>query len=391
MALRTLMLLDNAFTHDPRVEREIETLTRAGHAVTLVAASGEGIPSREMCKGAEVHRLVRAQMFDLSDISYRRRLARELASWPFDVLHCHDYWMLHLGAAIKRLRSDATLIYDSHELFRHWPINLPGSLGWWLRLKSRMARKASIVLERIDARQIDRLITVNDSLAGILAASFSLSHPPVVLRNVPRRAPLPVRSDLLRDALGIPAVQRIVACVSASIHGRTLNLERVIDEFLGKPDVALVVIGGTGRRSDVEAYARSQGATNVHFYGRVPPDAVVSILASADVGLVSTWNRRDLSYWYALDNKLFSYIAAGIPVLATAQPEYRHIVEGFGVGVCVDADNPGAYWAGFQTVLSGYDGYRRAVLSAREELIWEREEGRLLDLYATIEASRRAA
>jgi glycosyltransferase involved in cell wall biosynthesis len=114
------------------------------------------------------------------------------------------------------------------------------------------------------------------------------------------------------------------------------------------------------------------------------------VLAGCDVGLVPTWNKRDLSYWYALDNKLFDYIAAGIPVLATSQPEYQRLVEGHGVGVCVDADQPGAYSRGLSALLAEYPRWRERVRAARSELTWEREQQRLLQLYQELSGTMRA-
>jgi hypothetical protein len=87
----------------------------------------------------------------------------------------------------------------------------------------------------------------------------------------------------------------------------------------------------------------------------------------------------------ALDNKLFSYVMAGLPVLATQQPEYRKAVEEYGVGVCVDADQRDAYWQGFQRIVADYGRFRKQSLLARDSLNWEREERVLVDLYGSLE------
>ena len=47
--------------------------------------------------------------------------------------------------------------------------------------------------------------------------------------------------------------------------------------------------------------------TNIYFHPAVKPAEICSYLSGADVGLVPTWNKHNLSYWYALDNKLFEY------------------------------------------------------------------------------------
>lgn len=47
-----------------------------------------------------------------------------------------------------------------------------------------------------------------------------------------------------------------------------------------------------------------------------------------------------LNHRFALPNKLFDYLAAGVPVLASDLPEIRSIVEGYNVGKTVDQRNP---------------------------------------------------
>ena len=107
-------------------------------------------------------------------------------------------------------------------------------------------------------------------------------------------------------------------------------------------------------------------------------------LCDCDAGLVPTWNKKDLSYWYSLDNKLFSYLMAEIPLLATAQPEYKMIVEKYSVGVCVNPDEPNAYINGFREILIKADELQRNIRVAKSELNWEVESKKLLEMYSDL-------
>ena len=342
----------------------------------------------ELFKGVELRREIPNDTLKLRDGGAVERLGERLAGEHFDVIHCHDHLMLRVGAEVKRRRKDVCLVYDSHELLHGWPLNLDQGTTWVVRIKSQMARRLAIKREAREARLADFIITVNDSLADDLKTHFARRERPVVLRNAPRLVPLPLRSQRLRESFSIPSDQRILVFVQGRLHTRTLNLERVLDEFGRRRDVALVFISGQPLAGNgVLAYARQRGCSNAHFHEAIPPADVIPTLASADVGLVPTWNRRDLSYWYALDNKVFDYVAAGLPLLATAQPEYKRVVEGYGVGVCVNPDEPDAYVRGFDAVVAGEPRFREAVLRARERLCWEEEEPHLLELYQ--EAARR--
>jgi glycosyltransferase involved in cell wall biosynthesis len=371
------------------VFREVTSLAGAGHQVTILATAGPGLPATEEAGGFKLRRELPHEVLKLRDGGSVRQVAERLAGEEFQVVHCHDHLMLRLGAEIKRLRPRVTLFYDSHELLHGWPLNLDRRSSWTLRIKSKLARRLAVRRERRDAFCVDFVITVNDSLADDLRKHFGRSERPLVLRNAPRFAPPPARSQRLRERFGIPEDQRILVFVRSRLHTGTLNLERVLEEFRPRQDVALVFISRDPLAgNEVKAYAERRGCANAHFHEAIPPAEVVATLASADVGLVPTWNRHDLSYWYALDNKLFDYLAAGLPILATAQPEYRRLVEGYGVGVCVNPDEPDAYVRGFDAVLGNEPAFRRAVQKARQELCWEAEEPRLLDLYRKLSEQR---
>jgi glycosyltransferase involved in cell wall biosynthesis len=78
---------------------------------------------------------------------------------------------------------------------------------------------------------------------------------------------------------------------------------------------------------------------------------------------------------------------AGLPILATQQPEYRRIVEPYGVGVCVNPDEPNAYLDGYRRIMASYATFRERVRRAREELNWTSDERVLLHLYGELRES----
>lgn len=384
------MLLDNPFTSDQRVHRAARSLARSGFGVTLLAFQAPGLPEAETVDGIRIGRVFTPAILDVKRPAYLRSHARRWAAEGFDVLHCHDHWMLHLGVQIKRLRPETVLIYDSHELFHGWPLNLASDLSWFTALKSVVMRKYLIRRERADSRDVDHLITVNESLAERLREYFDLRMPPVVIRNVPDFETCEVGSQPIREVFDIPPDARILVFIGASLHARTRNLEAVIDEFGDVRGTALVFISGEGSTTkEVVAYAKRRRYANIFFHPRIAPQQITRYLASCDVGLVPTWNRSDLSYWLALDNKLFHYVMAELPVLATRQPEYRKVVERYDVGVCVNPDTPGAYLDGFRKIIASYPRFKENARRAKLRLNWEREEAILLDLYRQVEQAIR--
>ena len=174
------MLLDNSFTNDRRVHREAKALVDEGYEVDLYAIKSEALPPEETVDGIRVKRTFDLAVNDVKQWSYVRRLAATIAADDYSVIHCHDQTMLNLGARIKKLRRNATLIYDSHELFHLWPMNLsvPGNRLLWL--KSFIVRRVQIHREWMNRKSIDYLITVNNSLAVDLKTHLKVPSKPIV-------------------------------------------------------------------------------------------------------------------------------------------------------------------------------------------------------------------
>lgn len=383
--MRIAMLLDNPFTNDGRVEREAGSLASVYSEFRLFAVKSVHAASDEVKNGVSVRRI-----FDpaLHDIRNRWNLAiyiPEIMAFQPDVIHCHDQLMLHLGYLIKKQYPRIHLVYDSHELFHSWPLNISDFSSLSILVKSWIVRKYQIYLERRNSGKIDFLITVNDSLAADLKAYFRLKRPPVVIRNIPPAAEVPEKSDILRQKFGIPQQTRILVFIGSAIYPKTLNLEQVIDEFAGIHDLALVIIAGDqGGKKDIMKYVAAKGCNNIFFHPKIKVDEIPFYLSSADAGLVPTWNKKDLSYWYALDNKLFEYLVSGIPVLATQQPEYQLIVDAWSVGVCVNPDIKNAYIDGFYAIMKSIETYRAHVRMAANDLNWENESVKLIEFYRNL-------
>jgi glycosyltransferase involved in cell wall biosynthesis len=387
--MRVAMLLDNPFTNDRRVYREAKALVDAGYDVDLYAVRSEGLPSEETVDGIRVKRNFDLAINDAKRWSYIRQMAATIARVDYGVLHCHDQTMLNLGAKIKKLRTNATLIYDSHELFHLWPMNLSQPGNRWLWLKSYLVRRYQIYREWANKRAIDHLITVNDSLAADLKGHLQIGTSPVVLRNIPEFIESSSRSDVIRARFDISDDDKILVFIGANVYRYSLNLEAVMDQVGNVRGVSLVFICGEGgNKAEIRAYAESKGYKNIYFHGLVKPSQIQEYLSSCDVGLVPTWNKKDRSYWYALDNKLFEYLMAGIPILATRQPEYTKLIEGYDIGVCVNPEEPDAYVSGLKQVIADYDRFTRNVDEAKKTLNWENEREALTSLYRSIAEAR---
>jgi len=383
------MLLDNAFIHDQRVKRSANALIENGYELNLVCGIHKELPTTEVKSGIPVHRLIDTpRLLRPTEYSYAQQLAKDfVAKFEFDIVHAHDSFVLDIAVEIKKIKPSVKMIYDSHELFHGWPLDPLAKTSWTLYIKSLLVRKYHVWKEKRNAKHFDYLVTVNDSLANDLGPYFGFPEERIcVLRNIkdyedpPRPKP-----NVLREKFGIAADTKILVFIAAHIFPKTRNLEQVIDEVGNQTDVALVLIGADDSLCQVvKDYVAGKSYKNIFFNGKVQPTEISAYLGSADVGLVSVWNKTDLSYWYGLENKIFDYLMAEIPILATQQPEYPAIIEKNNIGVCVNPDNKGAYLEGFKNIIDHYPAYTSNIPATKKILNWENEKGKLIQIYSQI-------
>ena len=381
---KVALLLDNTLTIDRRALLEVETLSSLDIELHLFCMKENNFPEQEQKENYFVHRIFTPEIYFFRNKYLLQQLADRISESDFDVLHCHDRVMLHVGTLIRKKNKSAILVYESRELFHQWPMHVsaPGFVLW---LKSWMVRKLEVMLEKKDGSSADYLITVNQSIADILQKYFSLKTKAVVTRNIPRFEEVFIRSNYLREIFSIPVQNKILVYIGAHIYRNTLQMEQALEEFSSMQNLSVVIITGNDSHSQwFREWVKENNWANIFFHDLIPVADITKVLSGCDAGIVSAWNKKDLSYWFALDNKIFSYIMAEIPVLATAQPEYQKAVEGNDCGVCINPEVPGAFAHGLKEIFRREDDFKPALKTAKHLLCWEEEQKNLLQLYTEI-------
>ena len=383
------MFLYRPFDLDSRVEREARSLVGAGYEVEVMALPGPGLPERESRDGYTIHRvspegrtasaLRRASQTRLPSPLRRvasganvllrmrrwaRRSAAAVGTRPTLVI-AHDLDGLLAGVRLKR-RMATPLVYDAHELYPD--LAAAGrpryELRAWIRWESRLIRHADLVL------------AVTPSRAEVMARRFAIPTPRVI-RNVPETAGAPDRPAAgLRDQ--VPAGAHVVF-YSGGMQP-TRGLEQALQALAQLPRCFLVLMG-SGEREYVDRLrmlAEQAGVLErVVFHPPVRPHEVVAVTAAADVGIVLNQN-VGLNNYLSLPNKLFEYVAAGLPVVASDSPDMAALVRRYEVGELCDPEDPAGVARAITAVLDDPERHERLRANARRaapELTWERESG----------------
>jgi len=279
-----------------------------------------------------------------------------------------DLYSLPLAFLASRI-TGAKLVYDSRELYSRIAALRDRQLtqAFWSFIEQRIIPFA------------DAVLTVNDSLAEIIADRYRIAKP-VALMNCPRRR-VNQKTDLLRRLLKIPRTSRILLYQGGLQVGRGLFI--ALSAIVKLPECVLVFLGSGKLRDEIDRRIEKEKLqSRVFILDAVPASELLNYTASADVGLCLIENLGP-SYYHSLPNKLFEYIAAGVPVIASNFPEISRVLRTHHVGLCVDPENEAEVVDAIARVLS--DNVLRETLVSNclrtaEQYTWEKEEVKLLQL-----------
>ena len=126
---------------------------------------------------------------------------------------------------------------------------------------------------------------------------------------------------------------------------------------------------------------RAERCSNIHFHPAVSPQELGKYTVCADVGLCLIEDCC-LSYRYCLPNKLFEYLAAGLPTIISNLPDMARVIEKFQCGWIVEpnSDSVAAVVNGITPEILAEKA--KAARSHRQDFSWEEEERTLIEVYA---------
>ncbi|TXI72209.1 MAG: glycosyltransferase [Dokdonella sp.] len=353
--------------HDTRIFlKECQSLVRAGYETHLVVADGQADEVRNgvaiLDVGAPRNRIDRMH-------SVVQRVFERALTVDATLFHLHDPELMPVGLKLKRLGK--RVIFDAHE---DLPKQLLGKpyLNRLSRLTLSMALKA---YEGWACRAFDAVIAATPAIHDKF---LRINRRTVTINNYPLPGEL--------TAPGAPAERTGRVCYIGGISAIRGVREIVRALELTRAEVRLDLAGPFPAQELRKELQASAGWRRVDELGVVDRLQMREVLARAMAGLVIFHplpNHVD-----AQPNKLFEYMSAGVPVIASDFPLWREIVYDNHCGLCVDPLNPRAIAEAIERLVAdsplvqamGENG-RRMV---GERYNWESEERKLVSLYAEL-------
>ena len=316
----------NDLYSDQRVHRTALTLKESGYDVLLVGRKRRKSPAM-LPREYETYRMV--LLFEKGPFFYAEfnlRLFFFLMTHKAALLISNDLDTLLPNFLIQKLRK-TPLVYDAHEYFTGVPelARRPFVQRIWKRIEQQLLPS------------IRYMVTVNDSIADLYHKEYNIE--PLVIRNIPLTKKTESGYTPGRFDLELAEDKKIIL-----LQGAGININRGAEEAVSAmqfTEGAILLIIGDG---DIIPVLKSMVLDlnlldKVRFLPRQPLERLAAYTAMADIGI--TFDKdTNINYRYSLPNKLFDYIQAGLPVLASPLPEVRKIIEEYKCGTFIENHNP---------------------------------------------------
>lgn len=343
--------------------KECVSLSSTDYLVALIVADGLGDETKE-----NVH------IYDVGKFNGRwnriwrapQRIYHKALELEADIYHLHDPELLPIGIKLKRLGKK--VIFDAHEDFPKQLLSKPYLKGW---IKKPLSLVAGWY-ERKACKRLDAIVTATP----YIREKFAAFHHHVL------------------DVNNFPILGELAAANTDRDNASCVCYVGAIDEVRGirqmvqamhyvQPGVSLT-LGGNLEQSGLRASLESEPAWHrVQALGFLNRQQVKEVYLDSFAGLVVL--HPISNYLDALPVKMFEYMSAGLPVIASNFPLWREIVEGNNCGLCVDPLKPEEIARAISFLHDNPDIAREMGVNGQHAVVdkynWQQEEKKLLELY----------
>ena len=304
---------------------------------------------------------------------YNFRLFWYLMFKKVDVLVANDLDTLLANYLASKFKPTSRLVYDSHEYFTEVP-----------ELIHR--KKVKQIWEAIEGwifPKLKTIYTVNNSIAKLYADKYQKEIK--IVRNIaPRWESNNLKS---KQELGIPENKKLIV-----LQGAGINIDRGAEEAVQAmkwvENAVLMIVGDGDVVHQLKKYViDNQLDLKVLFFDKHPYNEMMNFTYYADLGLTLD-KPTNINYRYSLPNKVFDYIQAETPILATNLIEISRIVEEFKVGEVINEFTPENLAFVLNSLLndeSRLTVFKENCSKAAKVLNWENEMQVLKEIYLSID------
>ena len=254
-------------------------------------------------------------------------------------------------------------VYDAHELFTELKevVSRPTVFKRWKRIEEKTLP------------HFPYGYTVSNSIAEEFNRRYGVNYK--TIRNVPvLRSEEPIKNNKEKFLLYQGAINEARA------------FEWLIPA-MKEVNARLIMIGDGNFMNQLKQLIRENNVQDkVELKGMMAPEEIWYWTENASIG-ISLAENTGLNQYYALPNKFFDYVQAGLPQLTMNYPEYQNLNRQYEVAVLTEDLSPTGIAKAINNLLQNdvlLQNLRHNCLKARKEWCWQQEEQKLLAFYQSL-------
>jgi len=366
---RAFVAVTNDLVTDQRVHKVCLFLVKEGFKVKLIGRKQrKSLPVSDR-RYDTVRMKLLFEKGPLFYAAYNIGLFLYLLTRKADLIVANDLDTLAACYFAAKIRK-TPLVYDTHEYYCGTPelANRPFVRNFWRKIEQHIFPK------------LNDIITVNDSIAALYKQEYGKTlH---VVRNIPPASALPATAT--RKQLGLPEYKTILI-----LQGAGINVDRGVEELVEAmpfvhDNIMLLIVGSGDVISQLKDRAKALLlGDKIRFVPKVPLEKLQAYTAASNIGLTVDKD-TNINYRYSLPNKLFDYIRAGIPVIASRLKEIERIIRKYDIGTFIRNHDPKHIAEVINEAVSDTNQiliWKGNLKKANRELTWENEEMTLRRIY----------
>lgn len=336
------------------------------HSVSFVVADGKG---EGKINGINIYDVGMAKNRFDRFINCAKRVYQKALEVDADIYHFHDPELIPIG--LKLMKKGKIVIYDVHE-------DVPRQITSKTYINKYLRSSVAKIFEKYEDSSASKFNGVITATPFIRNRFAKVNKSILDINNYPILGELDSHTDWENKEASV--------CYVGGIY-EIRGIKEIVKAFdYTLPEMKMHLAGKFYGRATEKQVKNYNSWKNVIEYGFVDRKEVKNILSKSIAGLVTL--HPVINYLDSLPVKMFEYMIAGIPVIASNFPLWKEIIEGNNCGICVDPLDPKAIGEAINYLQNNRDiaqtmgeNGRKAVLSNYN---WEIEEQKLFKFYESI-------
>lgn len=354
------------FRHDTRIfVKECKALAKAGFETYLLVADGQGDEEKDGVNIIDIGKRETKRIKRATKTG--KKILKKAIEIDADIYHFHDPELLLISKAL--LKKGKKVIYDVHE-------DVPRQILTKGYLNKNLTPLISSIYEKFELKKASKLTAIVCAEPVTRKRFEKINKNTIEVKNFPKH-------EEFNNTVDWESRKNHICYIGAISGVRGI---REIVKALENVDTKLHLAGTFVPKELEEEIKKYPGWSKVIYYGFANRKKIAEILSTVKIGLVTL--HPIPKYLEAYPVKMFEYMVAGTPILASDFKLYKNILEEAKCGYTVNPLDVDKIAETLRNMLNNDKELEQMSINGKEiakiKYNWSKEEEKLINLYQKI-------